>query len=268
MQGSGAAAVSEDVDLGGGFVLARAPGEEALIVATALNGTGALGFASPPEVDARLDADAAAWVSRSSAMRGLRMRSLDQVHGSLCVPAGAVEATNSADAAWTASPNDLLIIRTADCAALWLVDPQRGQIAMVHAGWRGAAGGIIEHTIGALRAQGTKPADIVVAIGPHIGPCCLEVGPEVVTRFAGVPGAVRPASELTAPRQRADSFSLALCVVVVRALEDEGVPRDSIHAATACTRCSRTAGGEPLLHSYRRNGKGGPLMGSVGFLQR
>jgi len=268
MQGSGAVAVSEDLDLGGGFVLARAPEEEALIVATALTGTGALGFATPPDVDARLDADASAWVSRGSTSSGRRMRSLDQVHGSVCLPADAVDAAKGADAVWTGSPDDLLIIRTADCAALWLVDPQRGHLAMAHAGWRGAADGIIEHTIGALRARGTKPSDLVVAIGPHIGPCCFEIGPEVATRFAGVAGAVRPASALTAPRRRADSSSLALAPVLVHALQDAGVSGDSIHAAAACTRCSRTTGGEPLLHSYRRNGRGGPLMGSVGFLER
>ena len=268
MRGAAPMAVSEDIDLGGGFILGRTPGKEPLIVATALAGTGATGFASPQHIDARLNAEASAWLSHLDLMRARHMRGLDQVHSASCVQAAAIDGEIAADGVWTTSPHDLLIIRTADCAALWLVDPQRGALAMVHAGWRGAADGIIEHTIAALCSGGTDPSDLVAAIGPHIGPCCFEVGPEVAARFADIPGAVRPQSDLTASKQRSDSSSLALGAVLVRGLVAAGVARDSIHVASACTRCFRGPAGEPLLHSYRRNGKGGPLMGSVGFLER
>lgn len=260
------------VDLGGGFVIHREPGREPIVVATALAETGALGFASPPDVDGRLDADALTWLTRACLLRGRRLCSLSQVHGAMCISAaetnGPTRELAEADAVWTSSPDDLLVIRTADCAALWLVDREKQQLAMVHAGWRGAAEGIIKQTVDTLRGQGGRPETMVAAIGPHIGPCCFEVGPEVGAHFAGIDGAVAPAYALTAPRQRADSVSLNLGAILTALLQDAGVARDSIHRATACTRCFRAGDGEHVLHSYRRKGRGGPLTASVGFLGR
>ena len=141
----------DDVDLGGGFVVYREPGREPIIVATALADTGALGFASTPGVDARLDADALAWLARTRMLSGRRMCSLDQIHSATCAAAGeakdvtmlapshcpacgapvdpglercpycdtplapfALSSLAEADAVWTSSPDDLLIIRTAE----------------------------------------------------------------------------------------------------------------------------------------------------------
>jgi YfiH family protein len=266
-----ATAMGEDVDLGGGVVLYREPGREPIIVATALADTGALGFASPPGVDARLDADALAWLAQAHMLRGRRMCSLSQIHSATCAAADETHDVTDraeADAVWTSSPEDLLIIRTADCAAVWLVDPENSHLAMLHAGWRGAADGIVAQAVGSLRAHRGHPESMIAVIGPHIGPCCFEVGPEVAAPFRDIDGAVAPASVLTAPRQRTDSASLNLGAVLAAQLQDAGVSRSSIHLASACTRCFRSSDGEPVLHSYRRNGKGGPLMASVGFLER
>jgi YfiH family protein len=256
-------------DLGGGFAILRSAGREPIIVATALAGTGALGFASPVSVDARLDADAIAWLADARLQGERRFISLAQIHSATCVEAQAGNPDSpEADAVWTGSPDDTLIIRTADCAAVWLVDPENSHLAMLHAGWRGAADGIVEQTVATLREDRGDPQALVAAIGPHIGPCCFEVGPDVAQRFADIEGAVAPASMLKAPRQRSDSVSLDLAAVLVSNLLDAGVPRSQISVASACTLCYRSPDGEPALHSYRRNGSGGPLMGSVGFLQR
>jgi YfiH family protein len=300
-----ATAMGEDVDLGGGFVLYRVAARHPIIVATALADTGALGFASPPGIDARLDADALAWLGGERMLSGRRLCSLSQIHGATCAAADEMQAvinvapshcpgcgapldpdlercpfcdtpltafavTNvaEADAIWTSSPNDMLVIRTADCAAVWLVDPENAHLAMLHAGWRGAADGIVRQTVDTLRAHRGHPESMVAAIGPHIGPCCFEVGPDVAEFFTDIDGAVAPASVLTAPRQRADSLSLNLGAVLATQLQDEGVAHGSIHLATACTRCFRSDDAQPALPSYRRNGKGGPLMASVGFLER
>ncbi len=256
-------------DLGGGFVVVQSTGREPIVVATALADTGALGFASPVGVDARLDADAMAWLA-GARLRGERsLISLAQIHSATCVEAEAGRpSAPDADAVWTSSPDDMLIIRTADCAAVWLVDPEHSHLAMLHAGWRGATDGIVKQTVATLREHRGDPQAMVAAIGPHIGPCCFEVGPEVAQRFADIDGAVGPASALTAPRQRSDSVSLNLGAVLIANLLDAGVPRSQINVATACTRCYRSPDGKPALHSYRRNGSGGPLMGSIGFLQR
>jgi len=298
-------ALGEDVDLGGGFVLYREPGRDPIIVATALADTGTLGFASPPAIDARLDADALAWLARAHMLQGRRMCSLSQIHSATCAAAGeatdvtmlapphcpacgapvdpglercpycdtplapfAVSTVAEADAVWTSSPDDVLIIRTADCATVWLADTENAHLAMLHAGWRGAADGIVGQTVDTLRAQRGHADSMIAVIGPHIGPCCFEVGPDVAARFADIDGAVAPASVLTAPRQRSDSLSLNLGAVLVAQCAGAGIPRGSIHLATACTRCFRADNGETVLPSYRRNGKGGPLMASVGFLER
>lgn len=274
----GETALTQDpIDLGGGFALVDDPSRGSLIEATALLDSGVLGYASPATVDARLDADALAWIAGSRLASDRKLISLEQVHGSACAPAREAEMVSNdpalarlgnTDAVWTGSPDDVLIVRTADCAALWLVDPEHERLAMIHAGWRGAADGIIAHTVEMLRAQGSHPDFLVAAIGPHIGPCCLEVGPDVAQRFDTIDGAVGPASMLRAPRQRDDSVSLNLAAVLVAQLRDAGVLSDALHTATACTRCFRSASGEFVLHSYRRNGAGGPLMGSIGFLER
>lgn len=256
-------------DLGGGFALLRSAGREPIVVATALADTGVLGFASPVSVDARLDADATAWLAGARLQGKRKLISLAQIHSATCVEAEAGRpSAQEADAVWTSSPDDMLIIRTADCAAVWLVDPENAHLAMLHAGWRGAADGIVEQTVATLREHRGDPLAMVAAIGPHIGPCCFEVGPEVAQRFADIDGAVAPASALSAPRQRSDSVSLNLGAVLVSNLVDAGVPRSRINVATACTRCYRSPDGTPALHSYRRNGSGGPLMGSIGFVQR
>ena len=297
-------AQDEGIDLGGGFVLVDDPAHGPLIEATALADTGALGFASPASVDARLDADALAWVSRAGLAPRRTLCALDQVHSATCAATGdgqtvtiapaycaacgapldpgatrcpycsapvenvALARLSGVDAVWTSSPDDLLIVRTADCAAVWLVDPEHERLAMVHAGWRGAADGIIRHTVDTLREQGAHPDFIIAAIGPHIGPCCFEIGPEVAGRFSAIDAAVGPASLLTAPRKRDDSASLNLGAVLVAQLCDAGLPAAAINLSTACTRCFRLPDGTFALHSYRRNGAGGPLAGSIGFLER
>ena len=74
-----------------------------------------------------------------------------------------------------------LLVLTADCLPVALASP--GQVAMLHAGWRGVADGILARGV---EAFGQAPAAV---IGPGIGPCCFEVGPEVLAAFADVPEA-------------------------------------------------------------------------------
>jgi YfiH family protein len=68
---------------------------------------------------------------------------------------------------------------------LLMVDRRRGVVAAVHAGWRGTAAKVAVAAVDALGLEfGSKPADLVVAVGPSIGPCCYEVGSELVDAFA------------------------------------------------------------------------------------
>jgi polyphenol oxidase len=88
------------------------------------------------------------------------------------------------DASITNSPGLLLVIQTADCVPILLVDPKKRAIAAIHAGWRGTLARIAAKTIGKMQMHfGTNPREILAAIGPSIGPCCYEVGTEVATQF-------------------------------------------------------------------------------------
>jgi YfiH family protein len=82
-------------------------------------------------------------------------------------------------------PGVALAVRSADCVPLLMADRQRGVVAAVHAGWRGTAAKAAVAAVDALsREFGTKPQDLVVALGPSIGPCCYEVGSDLVDAFA------------------------------------------------------------------------------------
>jgi len=118
-----------------------------------------------------------------------------------------------------------LLVQAADCYPVALSDGQRA--AMLHCGWRGLAGGIVEN---ALAAFDSAPA---AAVGPGIGACCYEVGPEVAERFADVPGA-------------ASGRMLDLRRVITAQLEAGGV--SAIEHLDRCTSCEAE-----LYFSHRRD---------------
>ncbi len=110
-----------------------------------------------------------------------------QVHSSTVItvtepPGNVVEA----DAMVTATPGLLLGILTADCAPILLADPEAYVIAAVHAGWKGAAGGIVYATVVAMVALGADPRRIIAAIGPTISMLNYEVGPDFAADFLAV----------------------------------------------------------------------------------
>ena len=88
------------------------------------------------------------------------------------------------DASATNRSGLLLAVQTADCVPILLADLKRRAIAAVHAGWRGTLQRIVAKTIGKMQMQfGSRPADMLAAIGPSIGGCCYEVGTEVASEF-------------------------------------------------------------------------------------
>src|SRR5690606_25438459 len=91
-----------------------------------------------------------------------------------------LQLAGSADGHATMLADLLLAVSVADCIPVSLVDPGRRAIALLHAGWRGVAAGIITEGIAALRRlAGSSPADLHLHLGPAICGSCYEVGPEV-----------------------------------------------------------------------------------------
>jgi YfiH family protein len=84
-----------------------------------------------------------------------------------------------ADGLVTAEAGVVLAVLTADCAPVLLADPAAGVVGAVHAGWRGLAAGVVEAGVAAMAALGADPAATVGLVGPAVGGCCYEVGPEV-----------------------------------------------------------------------------------------
>jgi YfiH family protein len=91
-----------------------------------------------------------------------------------------------ADAMVTNRPDLLLGILTADCSPILLADPEAGVTGAVHAGWKGAAGGILYATVMAMVAVGADPKNIRAAIGPTISGANYEVGPETAAQIVAL----------------------------------------------------------------------------------
>ena len=113
------------------------------------------------------------------------LATVKQVHSSVCVPAkGRTGVLGPGDALLEDRPGAVVAIKTADCIPVLLVDELHRAVAAVHAGWRGTAARIVPAAIDAMRQRfQTDPADLHAAIGPGIGKCCYEVGPEVAEQF-------------------------------------------------------------------------------------
>jgi YfiH family protein len=142
------------------------------------------------------------------------------------VYADVVKSPDEVDAQATAEPGLAPLVMVADCLPIAVSGP--AGVAMVHGGWRGLAGGIVATAAERVRAE-------VAAIGPGIGPCCYEVGDEVLAEFADLEGV-------------AVGRMLDLTGVATQLLEQAGVKE--IDASGLCTSCN-----PELLFSHRRDGE-------------
>ncbi|UCE02474.1 MAG: peptidoglycan editing factor PgeF [Candidatus Latescibacterota bacterium] len=120
-----------------------------------------------------------------------RWHTLAQVHGERVLEAGQSDV-RQADGLWTARPGEVLVIGVADCVPVFLWDARGRRVALLHAGWRGTAAGIVRRGLEKLLEAGASAADVWMAMGPSIGPCCYAVGPEVARHF---PEALHTSSE-------------------------------------------------------------------------
>jgi polyphenol oxidase len=142
------------------------------------------------------------------------------------------------DGLWSDEPGQPMLAMSADCLPIAVARTEGPPaLAVLHAGWRGLAEGVVGAGVAAL-GEGAKAA----VVGPAIGPCCYEVGPEVSALFDG---------DLTRDG-RLDLWSAA-----ERALRAAGVER--IERVDLCTRCN-----PELFFSHRRSGRARGVQGVVG----
>ena len=183
------------------------------------------------------------------------------------------------DASATNRPGLLLTVQTADCVPILLADLKKRAVAAVHAGWRGTLQRIVAKAIGKMQMQfGSRPADLLAAIGPSIGGCCYEVGTEIASEFRSQfsnasdwfdelrtgdepnplqwlnmapPGHQPPPKNVLLDLRKANRAQLL----------DAGLLAQNIAVSDLCTACRRD-----LLFSYRKEaGTTGRLMSVIGI---
>lgn len=149
-----------------------------------------------------------------------------------------------ADGAVTDLPGVYLSTTHGDCIPIWVCDPVRGAVGLAHAGWRGTLSGIAGNLVRTMiRAYGSDPADLRAVIGPGIGACCFEVGPDVAEAFTDrYPWAEEYVYAHPGARPHVDIKGINAELLVL-----EGVTQ--IAVSPHCTCCE-----EDLFWSHRRSG--------------
>lgn len=154
-----------------------------------------------------------------------------------------------ADALVAKLPGAALGVRVADCVPVLVADPETGAVAAIHAGWKGVVARVIDATLDALACP--SPERLVVAVGPHIGPCCFEVGPEVADALVAVS---HPGVRLDRPARRPHAD---LGAAVTDQLRRRGVT--AVEPVGGCTVCNVST-----FFSYRHEGpQSGRMMGLI-----
>ena len=153
-------------------------------------------------------------------------------------------------------PGAVLGAFAADCTPILFADPVHRVVGAAHAGWRGTVAGVAANVVARMVELGADPREIRVALGPSIGPCCFEVGPEVVAEFtARLPGL--PGMVVDGPKKQ----HIDLRKVQRALLAEAGVRPEHVDDAPPCTKCN-----PDRFYSYRRDGKeGGIHMGFIGL---
>lgn len=220
------------------------------------------------DVELREDEDEWVSVAASLGVTPERLLLVRQVHGT-----GVAIARRGRALPWPRPEADIIIsddpdvaigVGVADCAPILLFDRRSGAAGAVHAGWRGAAAQVAAVAVRAMRDTfGVNPAELMAAIGPCLGACCGEVGPEVVEAFRR--GAADPSGIDAWFRPGADDRSL---LDLARANRDQlvaaGLADGAIVDSGLCTKTHHER-----LHSYRAaRDRAGRMLGAIRAVRR
>jgi YfiH family protein len=207
------------------------------------------------------------WRQLSETIGGMPLLRLRQVHGAASVIAAVPlpEAPPEGDILLAGPDGPAIAVQGADCVPLLIADRRRGVVAAAHAGWRGLVQRVPGETVRRLKdVYGSEPTDLVAAIGPSVGACCYEVGPDVRAAFeeAAFPAAQVDPWFHTRPQPTALNPSMEGLPVDTRPghayfdgwacatgqLVAAGIPASAVFCAALCT-----ASHPDVLCSYRRD---------------
>ena len=145
----------------------------------------------------------------------------------------AVEAT---DAIVTDVPHLCLTVLMADCVPILFLNPQKRVVGAVHAGWRGTVKSVVQNTVDTLKEKfSCEPTDVLVGIGPSIGPCHYEVGPEVISQVEAICGSTDGYINNESPDGKG---YFNLWEANKRQIIEAGIPSKNIEVAEICTYCN------------------------------
>jgi len=174
---------------------------------------------------------------------------LRQVHGTAVIDAGQAGVDPEADGAYTLRPDIVCAVLTADCLPVLLCDRSGTRVAVLHAGWRGLANGVIEAGAKAMDMAGDE---LMAWLGPAIGPTAFEVGAEVRSAFiAHDPQAEAAFQPLTGGKYLANIYQLA----------HQRLTALGIHQVSGGEFC--TVRDPERFYSYRRDGVTGRMASLV-----
>lgn len=176
----------------------------------------------------------------------------NQVHGDVVRPVTCADIKPDiytpepyeVDGLVTDIPGVTLVVFSADCLPILLYDPVRRVIAAAHAGWRGTAAGIAERAVEKMTFYGSRPEDILAAIGPGISKCCFETHEDVPNAMTAALGV--SATPFIEPIENG-KFKLDLKGINAMRLEKAGLLCEHIAVSEACTACH-----PELYWSHRR----------------
>ncbi len=183
----------------------------------------------------------------------LRCHSVHQVHGTKIVEAGPATEVMSperphADGLYSQQAGLMIGVQTADCLPILLVTEHKTTAMALHAGWRGLTAGLVTKGVKTLRDLQPNSA-IFALVGPAIGPCHYEVGPEFVDAISGpILGLTQEQASLCLSPGQGDRSFLNLASAAVFALLNSHVRTECISVFRSCT--YRDAN---LWHSFRRD---------------
>ena len=230
-----------------------------LLVFDSLENAGITACVSPRPLDVR-EADGRRRFVAAAGLDPDALVSPRQVHKSDIIRAAAARRGDppEADGVVTNVPGLPLLLRAADCSLVVVADPERRALGLAHAGWKGSARGVVVNLVKALHENyGSRPSQLVAAIGPTISQANYPVGGEV-------PAAFLKSRDWTKEHVRAEGGKLYFDLAEANAhfLRECGIPAKSIEVCGYCTYEE-----SDLLHSYRRDGAAGGHHGLVAALE-